>query len=122
MTKYNDGDEPDRWSDEAERLADSPHAPSINSALRNAHWQGRQEGVKSTKVDGYIDETWTEFDRSGLLWVVNNALNPLGWAIAMQVDTESGELIKVLPVRLKQRTPECDRAGRSALVDMLRRL
>lgn len=55
MTNYSDGDAPDRWSDEAERLADSPHAPSINSALRNAHWKGHQEGVKSTKVDGPVE-------------------------------------------------------------------
>ena len=47
-------------------------------------------------------KTWSEFQKSGLLWWVNRTLHLFGWAIVLQVEL-NGRISDVYPARVKFR-------------------
>lgn len=47
--------------------------------------------------------TWKEFQESGLLWWVNMILHTFGWAICIEIDSNTNEIIDVYPSRVKFR-------------------
>lgn len=48
-------------------------------------------------------KTWTEFKDSGFLWWINMILHTFGWAIVLEVDKDTGEMLDVYPARVKFR-------------------
>jgi hypothetical protein len=48
-------------------------------------------------------KTWKEFRETGLLLIVNQFLHIFGWAIAFEIDQDTGEVTSVYPVRTKFR-------------------
>ena len=46
---------------------------------------------------------WKEFRESGLLWWVNRTLHLFGWAICVNVDDDSGEILGAFPAKVKFR-------------------
>ena len=49
------------------------------------------------------EKTWKEFRTIGLLWWINTMLHMFGWAIVMYIDTETGEISRVFPARVRFR-------------------
>lgn len=47
--------------------------------------------------------SWDEFRAAGLLFAVNSTLHMLGWALAIEQDTETKEIVAVHPCRTKFR-------------------
>lgn len=47
--------------------------------------------------------TWKEFRESGFLWWINMILHTFGWAIVVEVDTETKEITAAYPARVKFR-------------------
>jgi hypothetical protein len=43
--------------------------------------------------------TWTEFQESGMLWLINRTLHLFGWAIVLHVDDVTGEVVGAGPRR-----------------------
>lgn len=66
------------------------------------------EGLK----DMMIKKSWSDFQKSGLLWWINRTLHLFGWAIIFKHD-DKGNIIDVYPERVKWRgfPPEIDDAG-----------
>jgi hypothetical protein len=48
-------------------------------------------------------KTWNEFRETGLFMFVNTILHAFGWAIAVGVDRETGEVKSCYPIRCKYR-------------------
>lgn len=48
-------------------------------------------------------KTWKEFRETGLLWFINTTLHLFGWAIVVEVETETGEITNAYPARVKFR-------------------
>ncbi len=46
---------------------------------------------------------WSDFQRAGLLWWVNQLLHTFGWAIVFEVKQEDAEPTHVYPARVKYR-------------------
>lgn len=47
------------------------------------------------------EKTWTEFQKTGLLLVINQILHLFGWAIVMRY--EGGQIVECYPARVKFR-------------------
>lgn len=47
--------------------------------------------------------SWKEFRETGLLWFINQFLHVFGWAIAVEIDKESGEITDSFPMRVRYR-------------------
>ena len=47
--------------------------------------------------------TWAEFRKSGLLWFINAILHAFGWAIILEIDSETKEITDCYPARVKFR-------------------
>lgn len=58
-------------------------------------------------------KTWTEFKESGLLWWINMILHTFGWAIVLEIDKDTKELLDVYPARVKFRgfSEQCNTNG-----------
>ncbi len=56
---------------------------------------------------------WTEFRETGLLWFINTILHLFGWAIAVELDEQTGEVISCYPKRCNYRgfTVDCNTQG-----------
>ena len=48
-------------------------------------------------------KTWIKFKESGLLWWINMILHTFGWAIVLEIDKDTKELLDVYPARVKYR-------------------
>jgi hypothetical protein len=48
-------------------------------------------------------KSWEEFRDCGLLWWINRILHTFGWAIVVEIDTETKAVGKVYPARVKFR-------------------
>lgn len=48
----------------------------------------------------YNQKSWQEFSDSGLLWWMNNILHTFGWAIVIERDTDTRQIIEVFPARV----------------------
>ncbi|MGM7634171.1 hypothetical protein [Bacillus sp. Hm123] len=48
-------------------------------------------------------QSWKEFRESGLFWFINTILHVFGWALVIEADKESGEIIGAYPARVKFR-------------------
>ena len=48
-------------------------------------------------------QDWEDFRSSGLLWFINQTLHLFGWAIVVNVDTETNEIVNVYPAKVKFR-------------------
>jgi hypothetical protein len=48
-------------------------------------------------------ESWDEFRKAGMLWWVNMLLHTFGWAITVQVNSETKAIEDVYPSRVKFR-------------------
>lgn len=48
-------------------------------------------------------KAWEEFRASGLLWFINQTLHLFGWAIVVEVNNETNEIINAYPARVKFR-------------------
>jgi len=46
---------------------------------------------------------WQEFRDSGLFWWINMILHTFGWALVVEIDNESKEIINAYPARVKFR-------------------
>ena len=49
------------------------------------------------------EKSWKEFQETGLLVVINQILHIFGWALAYTFDTETGEILRFYPARVKFR-------------------
>lgn len=49
------------------------------------------------------EKSWKEFRDSGMLWWTNMVLHTFGWSIVLEVDTETGEIEKAYPARVRYR-------------------
>ena len=49
-----------------------------------------------------IEKTWEDFQKTGLLWMVNTFLHVFGWALVIHCDNK-GKVLKCLPARTKYR-------------------
>ena len=61
-----------------------------------------------------IDEkSWAEFQDSGMLWWVNRILHTFGWAIVLEVDTDTKNINRAYPARCKFRgfSHDCEEDG-----------
>ena len=56
---------------------------------------------------------WTEFREAGLLWFINTILHLFGWAITVEIDEKTDEVISCYPKRCGFRgfTTECNTQG-----------
>lgn len=50
-----------------------------------------------------VEKDWKEFRESGLLWFINSILHVFGWAIVIQMNSETGEVIRAYPARVRYR-------------------
>lgn len=50
-----------------------------------------------------IKKTWEEFRACGLLWWINTILHMFGWAIVVNVDTETEKIAEAYPARVRFR-------------------
>lgn len=48
-------------------------------------------------------KTWAEFQKTGLLLIINQILHIFGWAIVFSIDDKSGDITDVYPARVKFR-------------------
>ena len=48
-------------------------------------------------------KSWQEFRDAGLLWWVNMILHTLGWAIVVEINDETNEIVQAYPARVKFR-------------------
>ena len=48
-------------------------------------------------------KSWKEFQNSGLLWWINMILHTFGWAIVIEQDKETKEIIQAYPARVSFR-------------------
>lgn len=48
-------------------------------------------------------KSWEEFLETGLLLIINQTLHIFGWAIVIEKDSETKEIINVYPARVKFR-------------------
>jgi len=48
-------------------------------------------------------KSWKEFRERGLLWWINMILHTFGWAIAINIDDATGEIVEAYPARVKFR-------------------
>lgn len=48
-------------------------------------------------------KSWKEFRNSGLLWWINMILHTFGWAIVVEQDKETKEIIQAYPARVSFR-------------------
>ena len=60
-------------------------------------------GEKMTEKSMVGKKAWKEFRESGLLWFINTILHVFGWAIVIDVDLDSGNIIDGYPARCKFR-------------------
>lgn len=44
--------------------------------------------------------SWQEFREAGLLWWVNRLLHVFGWAIVVEIEQETGEVLNAYPARV----------------------
>ena len=49
------------------------------------------------------EKSWKEFKDSGLLWFINKTLHVFGWAIVMEMNKETNEIVRAYPARVKFR-------------------
>lgn len=58
-------------------------------------------------------KTWIEFKETGLLWWINMILHTFGWAIVLEIDKDTKELLDVYPSRVKFRgfSEQCNTDG-----------
>lgn len=49
------------------------------------------------------EKAWQEFRNSGLLWFTNSILHVFGWAIVVEFDEETKDLVRAYPARVKYR-------------------
>ena len=58
-------------------------------------------------------KTWIEFKNTGLLWWINMILHTFGWAIVLEIDKDTKELLDVYPARVKFRgfSEQCNTDG-----------
>ena len=58
-------------------------------------------------------KTWIEFKETGLLWWINMILHTFGWAIVLEIDNDTKELLDVYPARVKFRgfSEQCNTNG-----------
>ena len=48
-------------------------------------------------------KAWQEFREQGLLWWINMILHTFGWALVVNIDDETGEIMDAYPARVKFR-------------------
>ena len=48
-------------------------------------------------------QSWQEFREAGLLWWINMILHTFGWALAIEIDDETKEIVNAYPARVKFR-------------------
>lgn len=48
-------------------------------------------------------KSWKEFREHGLLWWINMNLHTFGWAIVINIDDATGEIVEAYPARVKFR-------------------
>ena len=48
-------------------------------------------------------KSWQEFRNSGLLWWINMILHTFGWAIGVEQDNETKEIVRAYPARVSFR-------------------
>jgi hypothetical protein len=48
-------------------------------------------------------KSWNDFRETGLFLFINSILHTFGWAIVVEVEKETGEVIKAYPARVKFR-------------------
>lgn len=60
-----------------------------------------------------VTRTWAEFRESGMLWWANRVLHVFGWAIVVNIDDETGEVLGAEPRRTVWRgfPPESEARG-----------
>ena len=66
-------------------------------------------------------KTWKEFRDTGLLWWINRSLHLFGWAIVVEMDTETNEVVQVYPARVNYRgfQVEAESDGFTQLTDYM---
>jgi hypothetical protein len=48
-------------------------------------------------------KTWQDFRNSGMFFFINSILHAFGWAICIETDTETKEIVGCYPARVKFR-------------------
>ena len=48
-------------------------------------------------------KTWKEFRDCGMIWWINMIMHTFGWAIVVDVDSETGDVTNAYPARVKFR-------------------
>ena len=48
-------------------------------------------------------KSWEEFRGCGLLWWINMILHTFGWAIVVNIDDATGEIVEAYPARVRFR-------------------
>jgi len=49
------------------------------------------------------EKSWKAFKDSGLFWWINTLLHTFGWALVIEMDKETSEIIRAYPARVKYR-------------------
>ena len=62
-----------------------------------------KEDIKWTE-----ERSWEEFRNSGLLWFINRFLHLFGWAIAVEMEEGSEQVIRSFPIRCRYRGFDID--------------
>ena len=52
--------------------------------------------------------SWQTFREVGMLWWINMILHTFGWAICIDINVDTGEIIEVFPARVKFRGFDSD--------------
>lgn len=68
--------------------------------LKNAHCMQKDN---DKKIEWATRKTWDEFRSTGLLFFINSVLHVFGWAIVVEVDSESKKVTNCYPSRVKYR-------------------
>ena len=60
--------------------------------------------IKKEELIWTEKKTWEEFQKTGLLWLINTTLHLFGWAITYIIDEEQPDkIIDIYPARVKFR-------------------
>lgn len=59
--------------------------------------------VKKEKDYTPVEKSWEEFRGNGLLWFINSILHVFGWAIVLQMNEKTKEIIRAYPARVRYR-------------------
>lgn len=61
-------------------------------------------GMQKREPEYVNEKKWSEFQKTGLFWLINSVLHVFGWAIVYEYNGgDGGEISKVYPARVKYR-------------------